>query len=181
MEGARPGLVTEEVLKNIIIDETTNLFDLSHEKTVLLVFLRHFGCIFCRQALKDISQKQNHFKENNTEVIFVHMADMDKANEYFSEFGLEGVKSISDPETKIYANFGLVKGSVSQLYGLSVWAKGIKASTQEGLSFFAKPIGDSFQMPGIFIIYKGEFIYSYYHRKISDKPDYSKIVSCCET
>lgn len=180
MEGARPGLVTEEVLRDIKVGDNTTLLDLSHEKTVLLVFLRHFGCIFCRQALKDIKAKQEEFRQNNTEVIFVHMSDMDKANKYFSEFGLSGVRSISDPETKIYANFGLVKGSFTQLYGLSVWAKGIQASRQEGISFSSKQIGDSFQMPGIFIIYKGEFQYSYYHRKISDKPDYSQIVSCCK-
>ena len=180
MEGARPGLVTEEVLKDILVDDSTTLFDLSQEKTVLLVFLRHFGCIFCRQALKDISQSQAKFKQSNVEVVFVHMASMDQANEYFSQFGLDDVKSISDPETKIYALFGLVKGSFTQLYGLSVWAKGVKAAVTEGVSFSTKQIGDSFQMPGIFGIYKGDFVYSYYHRKISDKPEYDTIVNCCE-
>ena len=180
MEGVRPGLVTPEVLKDIKVDGELSLFDLSQEKTVLLVFLRHFGCIFCRQALKEIEEQKEFFKENNTEVVFAHMADMDAANEYFNEFGLSGVKSISDPETKIYALFGLVKGSFSQLYGLSVWAKGIKASVEDKVSFSTKQIGDSFQMPGIFVIHKGEFQYSYYHRKISDKPDYSQVVSCCK-
>jgi len=181
MEGARPGLVTEEVLKDIRVDADTTLFDLSHEKTVLLVFLRHFGCIFCRQALKEIGEKKEFFKSNNTEVVFVHMSDMTEANSYFDEFDLGGTRAVSDPETKIYGLFGLVKGSFTQLYGLSVWAKGVKAATMEGLSFSSQQIGDSFQMPGIFVIFNGEFKYSYYHRKISDKPDYTSIITCCKS
>ena len=177
---AQPGLVTKEYLDTIVLDGDKSLLAISNDQPVLLVFLRHFGCIFCRQALKDINSKREFFEKHNTEIIFVHMSDMDKANKYFEEFGFTDVKSISDPETKIYGAFGLVKGSFSQLYGLSVWAKGVKAIASEGLSFSTQQIGDSFQMPGIFVIYQGGFEYSYYHRKISDKPNYDKIVNCCE-
>lgn len=180
MEGAQPGLVTKEYLNTILIDGDKSLLAITNDQPVLLVFLRHFGCVFCRQALKDINAKKEFFKKHNTEIIFVHMAEMDTANKYFEEFGLINVKSISDPETKIYSAFGLVKGSFRQLYGLSVWAKGIKAATTEGISFSTKQIGDSFQMPGIFVLHKGQFEYSYYHRKISDKPNYDRIVNCCE-
>lgn len=176
----RPGLVTRDYLDTIIVNEETSLLAISDNQPVLLVFLRHFGCIFCRQALNEIGKKQDDFKKNNTEIIFVHMSDMETANEYFEQFGLGGTKSISDPETKIYRMFGLVKGSFTQLYGLSVWAKGIKTMATEGIGFSTKQIGDSFQMPGIFVIHKGEFVYSYYHKQISDKPDYSKIINCCE-
>jgi len=176
----RPGLVTREYLDSVIVYEDVSLLTISESQPVLLVFLRHFGCIFCRQALKDIGEKLAYFEKNNTEIIFVHMSDMAAANEYFEQFGLAGVKSISDPETKLYGAFGLVKGSFTQLYGLSVWAKGIKAATTEGIGFSTKQIGDSFQMPGIFVIFKGDFIYSYYHKKISDKPDYDWIINCCE-
>jgi len=176
----RPGLVTQEYLDTIMVNGENSLLTISNNQPVLLVFLRHFGCIFCRQALKDIGLKLDEFKKNNTEIIFVHMSDMATANEYFEQFGLGGVKSISDPETKIYGTFGLVKGSFTQLYGLSVWAKGIKTVATEGIGFSTKQIGDSFQMPGIFVIHKGEFEYSYYHKKISDKPDYGKIINCCE-
>lgn len=176
----RPGLVTQEYLDGILVEDDISLLTISKDQPVLLVFLRHFGCIFCRQALKDIGQKLDDFKKYNTEIIFVHMSDMKTANEYFEQFGLGGVKSISDPATKIYGAFGLVKGSFTQLYGLSVWAKGIKVATTEGIGFSTKQIGDSFQMPGIFVIHKGEFVYSYYHNKVSDKPDYSRIINCCE-
>jgi len=177
----RPGLVTREYLDEIIVEDGKTLLYISENQPVLLVFLRHFGCIFCRQALKDIGKKLDHFKDNNTKIIFVHMSDKETADKYFDEFGLSGTSSISDPDTKIYGMFGLVKGSFTQLYGLSVWAKGIKVAATEGVGFSTKQIGDSFQMPGIFVIYKGEFIYSYYHNKVSDKPDYETILNCCET
>ena len=36
-----------------------NLKMLSDEKPVLLVFLRHFGCVFCKEAMADLSKLKN--------------------------------------------------------------------------------------------------------------------------
>ena len=172
--------ISKETLESIEVSNGKTLLTLSEEKPVLLVFLRHFGCIFCRQALKDISTKLSSFQKNQIEMVFVHLSDDSTAKEYFNEYGFPNALSISDPETTIYKKFGLIKGGFRQLYGLSVWAKGISAMVNEGTSFSAKQIGDSLQMPGIFVISKGKIIDSFIHRRISDRPDYNKFLKCCE-
>ena len=104
------------------------LGELSREKPVLLVFLRHFGCIFCREALKDIAGKRKSFEDRNVNIVLVHMADNETAESYFKKYKLSGITHISDPECKYYATFGLVKGSFNQLFGLKNWLRGIEVT-----------------------------------------------------
>ena len=154
------------------------LGELSREKPVLLVFLRHFGCIFCREAMKDIAAKRKSFEEKNIHIVLVHMADNETAESYFKNYKLDGINYISDPECRYYAAFGLVKGSFNQLFGLKNWLRGIEV-TVKGTPVSLKQIGDGFQMPGIFMIRGGRVVDSYIHKSAADRPDYDNIISCC--
>jgi peroxiredoxin len=155
-----------------------SLKELSHEKPVLLVFLRHFGCIFCREALKDISSKRASFEEKGVQVVLVHMSDDKTAESYFKKYNLEGITHIPDPQCKYYASFGLVKGSFNQLFGLKNWLRGVEL-TMKGTPVSLKQIGDGFQMPGIFMIRNGRVADSYIHKSAADRPDYDNIIACC--
>ena len=50
-------------------EEGLSLDKLSREKQIMLVFLRHFGCIFCQEAMKDISAQRELKKKNGTEIV----------------------------------------------------------------------------------------------------------------
>lgn len=162
----------------MLTDKQESIKTLSNKKPVMLVFLRHFGCIFCREALKDISFKREEFEDKGVHLVFVHMSDRDTAGKYFKKFNLEGVDHISDPECKFYAAFGLAKGTFSQLFGLKNWIRAAEITTL-GTPISIKQIGDGFQMPGIFMLKSGRIIDSYIHRTASDRPDYDDIISCC--
>ncbi|NNF21650.1 MAG: AhpC/TSA family protein [Saprospiraceae bacterium] len=165
-------------LKTIKINTGQNLHDLSLDKAVMLVFLRHFGCVFCREALFDLAKKKEEIDAGNVELVFVHMATEELAESYFSEFGLPDVKHISDPECELYAKFGLVKGNFSQLFGFNTWVRGFEAR-KKGIRWTMEKIGDSLQMPGIFLFRDGQLRNSYVHKTVSDRPDYNKLIHCC--
>jgi len=165
-------------IQNVFTNTHDSLADLSQKNPVLLVFLRHFGCIFCRQALADISKRKSEIVARNIELVFVHMATNKIANQYFDEYGFADTKHISSPNCKIYRDFGLMKGTFGQLFGLKTWIRGYEAK-KEGVSGSLTQIGDSLQMPGIFIIDKGQVVDSYIHKVASDRPDYDKLISCC--
>lgn len=164
--------------KEIIVNTGENLHDLSHQRPVMLVFLRHFGCIFCREALYDLAQRKDRIDTKNVELVFVHMASNEIADSYFKEFYLEGVKHISDPDCELYAKYGLVKGSFSQLFGLNTWVRGFE-TRKKGIRWTMEKIGDSLQMPGIFLITNGQLRNSYVHKTVSDKPNYDELIDCC--
>ena len=158
-----------------------SLESISNQKPVLLVFLRHFGCQFCREALDDISKMTSEIERNGLVLVFVHMADREVAETYFAKFNLSGSLHISDPECRFYAAFGLVKGSFSQLFGLHAFLRGFSVQSKYGAEI-GKRLGDSYQMPGIFGICNGLVRLRFLHKDAAVRPDYNSLVKrCCET
>lgn len=163
---------------DMLTNDGESLKELSIQQPILLVFLRHFGCIFCREALKDLSQRQDKFKIQNVKLVFVHMADPEIAYAYFKQYKLGEVSFVTDQECKFYERFGLVKGSFNQLFGLQNWIRGFEA-TMKGAMIGIKQIGDGFQMPGVFYLENGKIKDQYIHNYASDKPNYDQMVNCC--
>jgi len=173
---------TVQVEKGIIEKMVTNtgatVFSLSSEQPVMLIFLRHFGCVFCREALADISKIKASIEATGVKIVFVHMSTEEIANRYFDRYNLDGAVHVSDPACQYYTNFGLVKGNFTQLFGLKSWIRGFQAGVLDGHGAGAQ-LGDGFQMPGVFIIQDGEVMGSFIHKLASDRPDYLKLSACC--
>lgn len=157
-----------------------NLNEMAENQPVMLVFLRYFGCSFCREAISDISRRRDFFEKKGFRVVFVHMApDGATAEKFFKKYRLFPVDHISDPEKRYYQAFGLGRGTPQQLFGLMNWIRGFQATVLEGHGaepdFENHDLGDGFQMPGVFVLFKGEILRSYIHRYAHDRPDYEKI------
>ena len=170
--------VENEALQVMLTDTGETVERISNKKGVLLVFLRHFGCQFCREALADLAALQPKLKSSNIELIFVHMGEPDVAEKYFQRFNLEGVISVSDPHCRFYEAFGLVKGAVNQIFALHAWFRGFSVQAKYGADV-GKHLGDSFQMPGVFSVKEGQIVDAYIHKYASDRPDYLKLTSVC--
>lgn len=169
----------QNVLNEMITNTGESLYDITQKQSVLLVFLRHFGCIFCKEALIDISKKRKAFEGQCIKVILVHMATEEVADDYFKNFNLSGVTHISDPNCEYYQEFGLVKANTSQLMGLKNWVRGFEVSIGKGIEVSIRNVGDAFQMPGVFVIKEGQIIKSFVHKSPADRPDYEKLIQCC--
>ena len=152
---------------------------LSRKQPVMLVFLRHFGCTFCREALADIAGRRADIEAGGTQLIFVHMSPPDVAERYFQRYDLPGVRHVSDPDCRFYREYGLVKGNFRQLFGLQSWIRGFNAGVVQGHGVGTQQLGDGFQMPGIFVVQAGEVRESYIHKLASDRPDYEGLARCC--
>lgn len=167
-----------ELFDEMMTNKAEKISDLSKEVPVLLVFLRHFGCVFCKEALSDLSGLRGRMEEKNIKLVFIHMSENPKAEEYFDKFNLKGISHISDPFARYYKAFGLMKGNFSQLYGLRTWIKGY-AAVRKGFNLeLAKSLGDSTQMPGVFLIKDSSIKESYIHKSASDRPNYDQIINC---
>mgnify|MGYP005666335853 CR=1 FL=1 len=172
--------VNANIIRQMKTNSGKSLGDISDEITVLLVFLRHFGCTFCREALADIAKRRAKIEGKGIKLVFVHMTDYETAEPYFDKYGLKGVSHISDPQCRFYQAFGLVKGNFTQLFGLQSWIRGFQVGVMEGHGV-GPMLGDGFQMPGIFIIRDHKIEDSFIHKLASDRPDYDRLVEkCCE-
>ena len=77
---------------------------------------------------------------------------------------------ISDPQGKLFEEFGLLRGGWRQFINyqsilrmLIAWLEGHRAG---------RPEGDVERMPGVFLVVEGEIRKAYRHKLVSDRPDY---------
>ena len=166
-------------MEGMMTNQGSSLWQLTFERPVLLVFLRHFGCTFCREALADIARLKPEIEESGTQVVFVHMTDDKTAERYFNRYQLTGSIHISDPTCNSYASFGLIKGNFTQLFGLQSWIRGFQSGVIDGNGVGFKQVGDGFQMPGVFVIFRGTIREAFIHKLSHDRPDYSQLVADC--
>jgi peroxiredoxin len=169
-------MVNNAILAEMQTNDGKNLLFYSENQSVLLVFLRHFGCIFCREALDDLSGLRTSIESKGVKIILVHMSDFNTANEYFESYNLSGITHVSDPDCVFYSEFGLGKGNFSQLFGLKTWARGFEVTVMKGIPISRRQIGDGFQMPGVFLVKNGEIIKSFIHKSSADRPNYNDLV-----
>jgi hypothetical protein len=147
-----------------------SLAELSQDHPLMLVFLRHFGCTFCREALDDLSRIRPEVERLGFRIALVHMSDPQTAGTRLKHYRLEGIAHFSDGNCEIYRSFGLERGSAAQLFGFHVWWRGVTATIRGHL--IGKLSGDGFRMPGLFFLYRGEIYGAYRHRSAADRPDY---------
>jgi hypothetical protein len=102
------------------------------------------------------------------------MGSETKAKDFFANYNAENFPRFSDPKKILYQTFGLETGSLTQVLGAKSFIRGLSAF-KYGIG---TPVGDVWQMPGVFLIHKGEILKSFVHETISDLPDYQEIV--CE-
>lgn len=169
-------MIDSEILKSAVTQHGNSVLELSNNSPVLLTFLRHFGCIFCREALHDLADRKDKLMNANVKLVMVHMSDNEIADQYFKDYNLPGISHISDPNCELYSAFGLIKGGPSQLLGLKNFIRGfeltIKSRSKPALRF----IGDGFQMPGVFVINKGNMVDRFVHLSAADRPNYDQMI-----
>lgn len=153
-----------------------SLDELSRLSPVLLVFLRHAGCTFCREALADLAHQRQALSEAGTRVVLIHMGSEADMVEVLERYGLMDIDRVCDARQAVYRAFGLRRGRLVDLFGPRVWWRGFKAGILSGHGLGALA-GDGFQMPGVFLIYHGEVLRSFVHRSASDRPNYLALAS----
>jgi peroxiredoxin len=155
-------------------DSGMGLAALSQASQVLLVFLRHAGCTFCREALGDVARERAGIEAAGVRIVLVHMGDSDAVEKLIRRYGLTGVDRICDPERKLYRAFGLQRGKLWQLFGPTVLWRALPAGAlaRHGIG---RLTADGFQMPGIFLLDETGIVRRFRHRTAADRPDYAAI------
>lgn len=119
----------------------------------------------------EIAKKREQIAATGTQLAFVHMGNETQATKFFTRFGLNEEHRVSDPEQKLYRIFALQRGTLRQLFGLKTWRRGLGERIM--LTYgIGKIIGDSFQLPGVFLIHHSEILKAFRHETVADEVDY---------
>lgn len=152
-------------------DQGLSLNDMSHSWPTLLIFLRHTGCMFCRETLGDIAAQRSRIEAAGTRMVLVHMSREQTVTRLVHRYGLHDLPRIRDHERVLYRAFGLALGGPLDLFGPAVWWRAWEAAMLEG-HWVGLLDGEVFQLAGVFLLYHGQVLRSYRHQRASDRPDY---------
>ncbi|MCC6509331.1 MAG: redoxin domain-containing protein [Pirellulaceae bacterium] len=153
------------------------LGELSATRPVLVVFLRHSGCPYCRQTLSTLASLRETFAKSNTQLVIVHHDTPERGEAWIGKYNLGDSEQISDPDGQLYAKFDLGKTTWWNLAGPHTWWPGFKATILQ-FNGVGIPVGDVKQLTGAFLIHHGRVVKSFRQKLSSDSPDYRSMV--CE-
>lgn len=149
-----PLLTPAQAADKYTLSSGESLTEAAREQTLALVFLRHFGCTFTRQILRELEKLKAEADRHGARLVLVHMLRPGAELGYISP--KEGVARIADPQCELYRAFGLGKGGFIELFGPRVWLPTLSALIRGcGMGHLA---GDGLQMPGAFLFRDGRII-----------------------
>ena len=170
--------ILADVLARTFTESGRSLGELAEGGTVLLVFLRHFGCSYCRQSISDVAGVRAQLAERGVQPIFVHLGTPERARPYFDYYGLADVERVSDPEAVLYtsAPFALPRQHpLSHFLIATNWKGWLTDSLRKyGIGMIRE---DSHQMPGVFVLRDGGIVNAFRFKNIADQPDYVQLAS----
>jgi peroxiredoxin len=169
-----PAPAPETALATARTNAGPSVTELSQQTPVLLVFLRHAGCTFCREALADLAQQRTAIEKAGTQLVLVHLGDDATFGDFAAGYGLGDVPRVSDPERRLYRALGLRRASLAEMLDPRMWWRGLQAAILEKHGFGGAQ-GDVAQMPGVFLIKDGRVVTGYAHRSPADRPDYLEL------
>lgn len=150
------------------------LGELAERNLVLLEFVRHNGCTFCRVALDELARLRPALREDGVEIVVAHHGDDRNFRDLLDRYGLGDVVRIHDPARRLYRIFDLGHGGARELFGPEVMKRGIEALLKGyGVGVVD---GHPLQMSGSFVLHQGRVLIGGQHPNISHHPDYMLLV-----
>ncbi len=165
------------VLREYRTETGRSLLEVVDQSPVLLIFLRHFGCSFCRQALDQVAQIRDQIAARGAQPVFVHLGSPERAKPYFDYYQLSTVERISNPDASLYQHpvFALSRmNPYLNLLSLKVWKGWLSGALRKyGIGRIQE---DGHQMPGVFFLKDRRIVRGFRYQTIADEPDYLKLI-----
>ena len=137
----------------------------------LLVFLRHFGCLFCRETLADIralTESNPRFPKS----LFFFQGTPTEGKAFLRRYWPE-LRAVADTSAEFYQGFGIERGGVVEMFRPAVWSARSRAAAKGHQN--GERSGDIWRMPGVFLTRGIEVLWAHEYQHAGDHPDYEAI------
>jgi hypothetical protein len=140
----------------------------------LLVFLRHFGCPFCKETLAGLRGASGQ-NAAYPPVLFFYQGSPTEGRAFLRRYWPEA-RAIADPEAVIYDGMGVGRAGLLQLFHPGIVPALIRARNAGHFEGYGEgPSGDSRRMPGLFIARGAEIVWAHRARHQADHPEFARI------
>ncbi len=182
--GAYRELILEDALPKITLSEKQALAEMkfpngksvlehSHGGPILVAFVRHAGCIFCGEFLGELKLAQKQLSSSQTSTVLITTGQTRSLESLCEKYKVTPDAVLSDPSRVWYRAFGLYRGTFSQLFSLQVISRAMSAFLRGHRTGFLQ--GDGFQMPGYFLVRRGEIVKEMRPENASKQPELNQL------
>jgi peroxiredoxin len=119
------------------------------EHGCVVVFLRHFGCIFCREHAIQLRRDYDAFVSRGYAVVAIGDGTPARAALFRKDLDLR-FPILADREHRGYDAYGLGKTKMADLVNPKLFVAGLRALSSGAMQ--GKSSGDARQLPGTFIV-----------------------------
>ena len=139
---------------------------------ILLPFLRHFGCIFCRERLAQLGQAEERLAQAGLLSVAIGIGEPKHARRYGRL--APATVCLAVPDTSAHLAYGLQRGSVMQLSGPRTVAAALRA-TANG-HFQGMATGDARMLSATFVVGADGLIrFAHYSAYAGDVPAWEAV------
>ncbi|MBV9101467.1 MAG: AhpC/TSA family protein [Candidatus Dormibacteraeota bacterium] len=152
---------------------TVRLGSVWSDRPAVVVWLRHFGCLFCREQAADMRARRADIEAMGGRLVFVGNGGVRFAAGFQKEFAPD-VTVLTDPELRSYRAVGARHGVLNTV-GPRAWAAGIRALRSGARQTRVK--GHPFQQGAVMVLAPGDrLVYSHISRVAGDHPPADQVV-----
>ena len=123
--------------------------DCWRQRPTAFVFVRHLGCSFCQQQVKDLRDHARELEEAGLGVVIV-TPDTAEHNAAFAAKHALPFRVLADPRRAVYAAYGFVEATAGQLLNPRVAARGVMTLLHGNVP--RRSAGSVRQLPGLVIV-----------------------------
>jgi peroxiredoxin len=167
-----PALAPGDAFPNLslrTVDGEVELRERWESGPLVVMFMRHFGCTFCREHLNEMGRAFGEFQEAGADVVAVFQYDAD-ATQAFCDGRKVPFDCLGDPERAAYAEVSLPRGTPTQIVNPKVAVRFLDAA-RKGVIGGPPQGGDIAQLPGTFVVDRdGRVVLAHYSRSSADNP-----------
>jgi peroxiredoxin len=162
---------------SVVLDLDGNdvyLSQLWQDGPVLLTFLRHFGCMFCREWLGELEDYQDDIRRMGLKIYSVGIGEPKHAERYCGRL-TPNTECFSNEDASAYYEYGFGQMGLKELLNLDFVRNTLRALANGNIQ--TEMTGDGRMIGGHFIIDQDGIIrYAFYSETAGDHPTFGEIL-----
>ena len=145
--------------------------ELSWRQPTLFIFLRHFGCEFCRETLSSLNEHRRQIESLGLSIAIVHMGEEPVGGNHLEKYGLQSLEVFSDPSCNLYRACNIGRATYKDLLTWRTLRKVVARIFTQPFKF-GKIEGDAFRLSGAIVIHQGKVVGEVRPRVPSDRLEF---------
>ncbi len=188
-QATRPPAHAERLEEIVLQDDEgrdVRLGDLWANGPAALVFLRHWGCVFCRQHAVELHRARHDFEDAGVSLVAIGHGTSEQAAEFRRAQGVE-IPLLVDGDRSTYIAAGAKVATFGELFAPKVVAQGAKHTVMSRVKqgsivvHQGRIIGSAAQLGGVLVIAPdGSIRYAHLAQNAADIPPTREVLAAAK-